>query len=371
MTDKEKTTGKQLLAVLFAGLLSPMLRVVPEQTAALAGAGGWIGPVLGMPIFILAVLVLGKTLRRLPGGGGLPQLYRFSFGRFLGRGLSLLTGLWLLVTAASALRYYGESFLSSIYPDTDIWLFLIGLMAVAWWACRQGLGAICRMGHIFFYALLALAGAVVILGLREVQVYHIWPVWLEGWGGLGKSAFPVVSLMGASLLILFCRGEISREKGGLKRAAGWFMALAVVLSLLGLVIIGMFGWRTAVRLQMPFFSTAKEVNVLGVFERVEAVIAATWVFSDLALQTLLLWTGVELISGGKEKGQSWLRGSWAVIAVIGAALIVPEAFRLTELWTEKLRWIDGVFCYVLPLAACVPVWLRRRGKTQDLVGKQR
>lgn len=358
--DKTKTTGKQLLAVLFAGLLSPILRVVPEQTGKLAGAGGWIGPLLGMPVFIVVVVILGKTIRRLKGGGGLPQLYRVSFGRFLGRVVSILTGLWLLVTAVSGLRYYGESFLSSIYPDTDIWLFLISLMAVVWWACRQGLGAICRMGHIFFYALLALAGAVAVMGLKEVHLYHIWPVWMEGWGKLGESALPVVSLMGVSLVILYCRGEISREEGGLKRTAGWLMALALVLSLLGLVIIGMFGWETAVRLQMPFFSTAKEVNVLGVFERVEAVIAATWVFSDLALQALLLWTGVELISGGNQKVQPWLRGGWVVIAIVGAVYIVPEAFELTKLWTERLRWVDAVICYGIPLAACVPVWLGKR-----------
>lgn len=361
--DKKRITGKQLLAVLFAGLLSPMLRVIPEQTGRLAGAGGWVAPLLAVPVFLLAVVVLGKSLRRLPEGSGLPDLYRFSFGRVLGRLISIITGLWLLVTAVSALRYYGESFLSSIYPDTDIWIFLVGLMAVAWWACSQGLGTVCRMGHLFFYALLAMAGVVVILGMREVHLYHIWPIWMEGWDKVGQSGLTILSLLGNSLVILFCRGEIVREKGGLKQTAVWFGALAGVLAVLGLVVIGMFGWQTAVRLQMPFFSAAKEVTVLGVFERVEAVIAATWVFSDLAMQCLFLWTGVELLSGGKEKGRRWVQGSWAVIAVVSAVFMLPTSFELDQIWQEKLRWVDAVVNYAIPLAACIPAWVKKRPST--------
>lgn len=365
--DRSKTTGKQLLAVLFAGLLSPMLRIVPEETAMLAGAGGWVGPLLAMPLFLLILLFVGRSLRRLPGGGGLAELYRFSYGPALGRALSVLTGLWLLVTAVSALRYYGESFLSSIYPDTDIWLFLIGLMAVVRWACRGGREAVCRMGHLFFYALLALAGTVVVLGIREVHLYHIWPVWLEGWDRLALSLFPVLGLMGNTVILLFCRGEIARERGGLRRAAAWFLGLAGVLALLGIVMIGMFGWQTAVRLQMPFFSTAKEVNVLGVFERVEAVIAATWVFSDLMLQTLLLWTGTELMGGRemREESRRRLQTVWAVAAVIGAVFLVPDAFQLGELWRTRLRWADAWICYGGPVIACLLLRLRLLGRKRQ------
>lgn len=366
--DRTKTTGKQLLIVLFASLLSPMLRVIPEQTAKLAGAGGWVSPLLGMPVVILAALVIGKTIARLPAQGGLPQLYETGYGKILGRGASILTGLWLLVTAASALRFYGEGFLSSIYPDTDIWLFLIGIMVLVWWICGKGMNAICRMGQIFFYILIALAGGVVLLGIREIHLYHVWPVWLEGWDQVALSAVPVVNLMGSSLVILFCRGEVTREPGGMKQMTRWLLALAAVLALLGLVIIGMFGWQTAVRLQMPFFSAAKEVTVLGVFERVEAIIVATWVLSDLTLQALLLWTGVELISGGREKSRRWLRGLWAVIAVVAAVYMAPNDFELSRLWEQKLRWVDSAVCYGLPLIACVFVWIRRKW-TQHLVDK--
>ncbi|MCC8129494.1 MAG: spore germination protein, partial [Clostridiales bacterium] len=194
--EQEQTTTRQMAILLFCGLLAPLLRVIPEETGPLAGEGGWAAPLLALPVFLLALWALGRTFRRMPRSAGIPQMYRLAYGTGLGGLLTAATALWLAVMGAFNLRLYGESFVSSIYTDTNFLMFLVAMMAVVCLVSRRGFAAVCRMGRLFFYVLVATVGLVILLGVREVRLYSLWPVWLQGWDGLFLSAGPVLSVLG-------------------------------------------------------------------------------------------------------------------------------------------------------------------------------
>ena len=175
---------RELTALTVCGLLSLIVRLVPGETGVWAGAGGWLSPLIALPFYLLALLALVAVFRRLPRGTGLGGLYRLAFGRWWGRFFTVLTGVWLLLIAAVALRFYVESVVSSVYGGTAMWLFLAGLMAVVWWACVHGGGAGSRMEQIFLRVLEVILALILLLGLRETHLYHVWPFWLEGAGGL-------------------------------------------------------------------------------------------------------------------------------------------------------------------------------------------
>ena len=64
--EQRQISLKQLMVLVFCGLLSPMIRIIPRETAALAGAGGWLAPILALPVFLLALWLMVSTFRRLP-----------------------------------------------------------------------------------------------------------------------------------------------------------------------------------------------------------------------------------------------------------------------------------------------------------------
>ena len=351
---------RELTALTVCGLLSLIVRLVPGETGVWAGAGGWLSPLIALPFYLLALLALVAVFRRLPRGTGLGGLYRLAFGRWWGRFFTVLTGVWLLLIAAVALRFYVESVVSSVYGGTAMWLFLAGLMAVVWWACAQGRGAVCRMGQIFLRVLEVILALILLLGLRETHLYHVWPFWLEGAGGLLRSALPVTVILGYSIPVLFLRGELADNEEGRGIAVKKMTGLSLISTGAAVVILGMFGWKTAARLQAPFFSVAKEVSILNVVERAESVVAAVWVLSDAVLIAALL----DASTGYLQRGALPLRrkliytaGGVAVIA--GAALIGPTLFQLRELWVKVLWQGDAGVCYLLPLAACGTVWIKK------------
>ncbi len=142
--------------------------------------------------------------------------------------------------------------------------------------------------------------------------------------------------------------------------AAWFALLRLLLSAVGAVMIGMFGWQTAIRLQPPFFSMAKEVSLGEITERIEAVVAAVWVFSDLALLAAQVCAigeyGKELWSGVSRK---WLIWGMGIVILLGAAWMDTATFELQGIWRE-LQGCNAVLCYGLPLLACLLLRVRRR-----------
>ncbi len=353
---RRAVSSRQLAILLFCGLLSPMTQVMPSLTAHLAGAGGWLGGVLALPVFLLALWLTGGTARRLPAGTGLGGLYRLAFGPVLGRAASLVTMLWLLLAAAVQLRFCAEGFLSSIYPGTGVWLFLLSLTAVVWWVSAHGAAAVCRMGQMFLYILCVTAGVVLLFALPGVRLYHIWPVWLEGWDSLLASALPVLSVLGYALPVLLTQ-ERPSGRGG---TAGWFIALGLLGSLMGLVIIGTFGWQMAARFQLPLFSLAKEVTLLDLVERLETVVAALWVFSDIAmLCALLLALQEQGAALTRRMSRTLMRAMLCVLMTIIAAFLAPGGLALQGLWRRAILPGNLAVCYLLPLAACLAARMRK------------
>ena len=72
----QNITMRQLMALLFTGLLSPAVRVLPGATAALGGRAGWLSTLLALPLALGLCWVLSALFRRLPPGTGLGEACR-------------------------------------------------------------------------------------------------------------------------------------------------------------------------------------------------------------------------------------------------------------------------------------------------------
>jgi hypothetical protein len=358
---KGKISAGQMGLLIYCGLLAPMFRVAPGGTAAMAGAGAWVSPVLALPVFLAVVGLLTSVFRRLPEEAGLPELYRLAFGKNLGRTAAALTGIWAMVNAAAALRYYGESVVASLYPTTSIWVFLIGVMVVVWKACDLGMEALCRMARVYLIIIGVILALVLLLGLREIRVYHLWPFWEKGWLALLLSAVPVLAVQGPMLLILLRRSEGAHELEGGRTVSLWIAASCVTMTLVRVVVIGMFGWQTATRLQIPLFSTAKEIYLLDIFERIEALVVAVWVLSDIVWIAALLSVAAEYLSKSVYPVRKRLMvTALAVAAAALAGIDSADAFQLRRFLVEVMQYANLTVCYGLPLLAATAALARRQ-----------
>ena len=353
--ERRELSVKQYMMLLSGGLMPALVRRVPGHQAAWAGRGAWLAPLGALIPLLLIVWLIARAGQHLGEGDGLGEFYCLCFGEKLGRVVCGLCGLWLVVVGCFGLRFCAERFISSIYPDTGLGLFFLVLLAVVWWLSRQKLSVTARVGQVFFYGIVAMLALIVILVLGQVRLDRLWPVWTADLPLVLRAGGEVVNTMslGTGALFLFSRTGFRRSGGAL--AARWVSGWCAALTVLGAVVLGTFGYQLAGRMQIPFFSLAKEVRP----ERLESVVAATWVLADIILLSIILRSAVIAfeISLGRE-----LPGAGGVLALMllpGAYLTAGSSFALEAAYDGWEAVGKNIVFLGLPLAALAVGKMRR------------
>ena len=307
----DRISLRQLLALLFAALLAPAIGVLPSQTAALAGEAGWLSALAALPVLLGLCWVLFALLRPAGEGAGLAQVTETVLGRGLGKGVLLLYLLLGLLLLSANARLFALRFLSTSYRNAPLGLFLLTLLGLTLWLVRKPVRVLGLFGYVVFAA--------------------------------------------------FLGGNVTRGEGDRRRALWWAAAFCLVLTALQLVCLGNFGPGLTARMDTPFFMMVKGIGIEGTFQRVESVIIALWVFSDLALLNLLAGSCSVLaqsVFSLKERKHAVL--PLLLLALAGAWFLFPDAFSL-ERWMEGPARIGSLlFGFVIPVLLLLVKKLRRQ-----------
>ncbi len=358
MSD-HKISMRQVLTLLFASLLSPMVRVLPGRTAALAGRAGWLSALPALPVLLALVWVLCALLR--DSGEGLAQCFRRVLGRGVGRALTLAYLLWGVLLLCMNARQFGLRFLSTGYRNAPLPLFVTALLAAALWLVRKRLPAVARAGEIFYLALALALGFSLFLGGFRVEVRNVLPVWTQDILGVLRGAGPTLAVLGYVVFGGFLGGHVARREENRRRALRWACAFCGVLTAFQWTCLGCFGPGLTQRLDIPFFMMVKGVGVEGAFERIESVIIALWVLSDLALLALLLLAcsamAGELFPLREERSAAL---PLALLALVGALFLLPNGAELDKWMAEWIVPGNLLFGFGVPVAVWLVDALRRR-----------
>lgn len=329
-------TMRQLLSVIFAALLSPAIRVLPGSTAQTAGEAGWLAPLLALPAVMALCWVLFKLLSHLPSGAGLAQACSLVLGKVGGKIALTLCLLWGLLQLSVTVRMCGQRFLITGYRNRPVLFYIIVLLAVALWMARGKLAAFARAGEIFHAILAVTLGAVLLLAAFRMEPENLFPIWIEDLPAVGAAAVPVLSLMGYAVPGAFLAGGLKRQDKDRSRALWWTARLCLLLSALLLVTLGCLGPDLIARMEQPFFVMVKGVGVQGAFQRVESVVMALWVLSDLMLIGMLVFSAciVSRALFGLKQAQSAALPV-AAVALAGSVLLFRDSFAVE-------RFADGI-----------------------------
>lgn len=332
---KDKISMRQLLALLFAALLSPAVRVLPARTGGIAGRSGWLTALAALPVLLALCWALFALLGRTEGG--LQQAFERVLGRTAGRVLAGVYLVWGILLLCANGRLFGLRFLSTSYRNAPLPLFIAALMALALWLARGETAVLARAGQVFYLALALGLGAVLLLGAFRVEPKNVLPVWVEDVPGILEGTLPVLAVLGYGIYGAFLAGSVVRRADDRRRTMKWAAAFCLVLTALQWVCLGSFGPNLAGRMESPFFMMVKGVGIEGAFERVESILIALWVFADLTMLALLLTACCRLAAdifpslGEAKRGAVPL----AILGLAGALWLFPEMFSLA-VWMERV-----------------------------------
>lgn len=329
---RECLSGGQWGALLWVAALAPAAELLPGTVLALAGRGGWLAP--GAALIVLLPLIL------LSCRGGVTTLRESVLGKIL----LTICCLWMellvilrLGLCARRMEWAGER-------DGAVWYFLLTLAALALWMGEGKLSAFGRAGQIFLVLLLGAAALVLGLSLPRVRPDRILPLWTQDIGPVVRSGLPAAGSIGWAvlpMLLLPVRGREGRS------ILFWGVGGCVLLVLSQSIIIGNLGVGLSERSVSAFFDLTKSVGVEGAFQRVESVICALWMLSDLALCVALTHAIGLAGEGAMFHVKRETVSSFALLAGAGAALwLLREGFPIEE-WNRDWVWLGNLLACVL------------------------
>lgn len=274
----EKLSPRQLWVAVMTGGLS--------AGAAAAGRADWR--------WLLLAGALGTAL-------GWLLLWRVGW-RPLHPVLKILYAGWAAVLMADVLSRTAGRIQQGLGSEEGAgWLLVLLALPLVWMGWGKT-AAFFRAAEIFWLALLVTAGAVFLLGLPRVN----WGWAMASGGGWLDSLAAGGLTMSAGLFILPHLYKVEPEQREDCRGLVWLGALGAASAGLALLTAGLLHPETAARLDAPFFTAA---GLLGDSARLEGLVSALWLLSDLTLAGLLArcW--------GEER-----RPALAALAALGLAL---------------------------------------------------
>jgi len=349
--DKKGCSRRERLEVTAAALVPAALGLL-GPAVMLAGRVSWLGPALALPVGLCLCPVWGRL-----GRESLDRGLEEAFGRAGGKLAELLYLLWALALLTDAARRYSQRLLTVSQGEGARWLFLLAALGLCLWLGRGDGAAFARTGRLFFLAVGAALGLILLLALPGADWKNLWPPAGMDWRELPGSGALCLSLAGYGVYALLLP---RREGDGLNRTWPWAAWGCGVLGALLFIVVGVFGPALTWQLEDPFLSLLEGVQVPGAFRRGEAGLVAVLALADIVLLALLsrgataLWR--ELVP--VFPGLGWIP--------VGAAFILAGVLPgLGQAWGQLVAAVPAgnlILGVLLPVLAVLTIEVRERRK---------
>ena len=216
MDEREgRLSSRQLGLLLWAGMVSPLVRQVPGSMTDTAGNGAWVSGLLCVPAAALLGLFLALMLRSRVPGEGLGEVLCRALGPVSGRAVAGVFGLWSVFYAGFVLRAGADRFVSAMYPDSRDWVFMAVMSLLALLAGAGRLKTLARCAQIIAPVLWGVFVLVFVFCVQNADLSELWPVNVRA-ADLGLGCVPMLCALSVGAFPAFLAGET--EPGPLRRS---------------------------------------------------------------------------------------------------------------------------------------------------------
>ncbi len=324
-----------MMALVFMSLLSPTIRLFPNDGIALGGKVAWLGPLAAVIPAMLYLFVMTRFMKSRGEGDGLAEQNDRSVGKRAGQVVSLLLSIWLIIYSGFTLRAGAERLLSAIYEDGSLFLLMLAFLAAAGFAASGSVKSLAACSGVFTGVVTGVLVFAVLFSLRDVKIENLLPLTAENAEGAIVSAVPVINVISIQTYFMFLYGDVDKGSESGRMCAGWMLAQMCAILCVTAVTIGCLSAELAERIQNPSFVVVRNIRIFTIIERIEAALVAIWFLTDFFLLASMLRVSAALVSRsfGKSVSPRWTAACSAG-ALLCAYLISGDAFSLVPISAE-------------------------------------
>jgi spore germination protein KB len=362
MLENAKISRRQFGCLVIYFTIGTTILVIPSGLAFHAKQDAWIAATLGVAIGLFVVILYNKLCLRFPHMTFV-QMNEKLFGKWLGKGFSVLFLSMSLLYTAMVLYYAGNFLKTQFYLETPVEATHIILALVLIMGVRLGLETFSRAAEILFPGFILLIVILVVFISPQIQIENIQPIFEVELKPLSRATLSVVvtSSFNSIVLLMIFPAFVNQPKGAQKAFFIGSLIGGIVIVVITLLCILVLGAETSARQLFPSFTLARKINVWGFIQRIEAIIAMMWFISMYFKMVLYFYAsciGIAQVLNLKDYRP--LTFPLGVLIVILSLIIYPNV-AYQQNWdaktSEPFSITVGLF---LPLLMLVVAVVRKR-----------
>lgn len=356
--NKELISEKQAIALIVYFILNSTL-IFP--TALEAGRDLWIAIALSLAFSIVIISMYARILS-IYSGKNLFDILEITFGKFIGRTISLIYIWFAIHLAAMVLRDFGEMFGTIIIPDTPQTIILLVISILTVWSVKEGIELLGRLSIETISFMLILLFSIVLILIPKIQINNIRPILENGSGPVIKGMLSAFAFPFGEIVIFTMILDSLNNKKKIYRVylLGLIIGGAIIFitELNNLLIIGIEAYSS---MYFPVYTVVRRAEIGNAFERIEmvgSIIVVLAGFIKIAVCTLGASKGIAKVFGYKN-----YRFLVTPITLLITNLAYIQFTGLIELsiWTSKYwTYYALVFQIILPIIIWIGVEIKGR-----------
>ena len=292
---KDKISVRQAILLFLTITYSPTIRVIPAYSSKYAQQSAWLTPLVSFVIFVVIVLMMNAIFKKYKSYS-LIDIANDLFGRFIGKALTFMLLLWVVLLGAFYIRMFSVRLLVSIMPNTNINLISISILVIIVYVMHFGkLVTLARMNEIIIALITIVFFILAAFLLDHVELEKLTPVTYLDILGIIQGSLGITAIW-AYIILVFLFGDKINNKEELKKdglRSIVFLTFADIVLIV--VTIGTFGYSIIERTQLPYLVAVKQISILNVLEKMESIVVSIWVASDFILIRIFFYTALYLI----------------------------------------------------------------------------
>lgn len=293
--EKIKISNRQLFSLAALGSIGGTVIIISGLVASIAKQDAWITAIITpvMGVFVIWIYCfLGKTYPDMTIIGMAKQI----FGKCLGLIVSAGYVIFFLQVSSNVTWHIGD-FIGYILHETPVYVInglFIGVVVIA---ILYGVEAFARASELFI-AFVCIIYIAAFLLMPNLNIQNLQPVLENGIVPLFKasvfllpfSTFPLITLM-----MIFPINLVDLKQAGKSFRKGYFWAsfLVFIVIILCLLVLGS---NITARSQYPTYLEAKQIDVAGIFARLEFLVATIWILTQFAINLLFFYAGTKSLA---------------------------------------------------------------------------
>lgn len=365
--ETQKITEHQLMALTANGAVGGSLIITSAIMAKVARQDAWLSALAAPAVGIMVLWIYVKLGTRHPDMT-LVGMTKTIFGKWAGLPVAGLY-VFFFFLGACRLPWYVGDFAGHILHETPITIinlvFITAVVAALWY----GIETTARSAELFLWFIIVLFILAMVLVAPQSEIDYLMPVLEFGpvpvlKGAVLLSSYVVLPLI--TLMMVYPKHTPPGKKAARAVYKGFLWASAIDFTAITFTIL-VLGHIITSEQQYPTYSLAKEIDVGGIFSRLEYLISVIWMMTQFTIATLYSHAAVEGLSellGLKDTKKILLPLGLLILAL--SEVVFPDTVYQSN-WSKQ-TWIpfSMTFAVILPCALLlVDVIKEKVGKSKE------